>query len=631
MLEGVAANNSQMVGALSGGFLRSMSAIAGTDNFASQRAGFKQLIEQASKAGTDGMAKALSSLTESAKAITDQSGKSLKNSGVELEKNLRQSKQGLECEITKQATEAASKEAPAWKKVLAVLLVILVIVIVVAVTILTGGAALAALGPLGMIAVGAVIGAAVGAATSALLAMAGNLWSNRPVMQGVAHAALVGAITGAIGGGIGAGVGVAFKGASLAVQYGAAMVTSGVLDAAGQFVMGGFSFKDFSWSNLGITLLVTALTLGLAHGAASVRAGRAPMIEPTARTVEPIVAEPTAKPTEPVITPEPAAPPTDATVAPAEPTKAASTAKEPPSTAPATAEAAPPAEAAQPTEHSEKPTEPTVVPEPSRPARATEEPIAAAPKEQTIGEPPAPTAEEHAEPPATTEEPTTVKSGEEPTAVEPTGEPPRPALQDEPPTTTPAEGEASTKEPWEQGSRPARYKAYARRFAKTNPGEEPLTPEEWWKQTGYQRYVKGSNKRFPGEEPLSRDEWYQKFGRKPARNPWGGEGNPEVHGAKVAELRATAEKLYPQPPYRVMSNQEIPVPSGTRKPDVTVVDTRTGEIVKVYEAAHFNADGSFQQPYEAPKILDYEALGIPYEFHPVGTNAPPGGVLKSKY
>ena len=181
-------------------------------------------------------------------------------------------------------------------------------------------------------------------------------------------------------------------------------------------------------------------------------------------------------------------------------------------------------------------------------------------------------------------------------------------------------------EPWEQGSRPRRYAAYRRQLARTNPGAEPLTPEQWWRETGYQRYLRGLQRRGSSERPLSREQWWEQFGSKPARNPYGGPGDPE-HQAVVSDLRARAEAAYPPPRYRVTSNQEVPTPSGYRKPDVAVIDTSTGRVVRVYEAARFNNSGGFEQPYEAPKIADYEALGIPYEFHPVGPNQPPGGVL----
>jgi hypothetical protein len=265
------------------------------------------------------------------------------------------------------------------------------------VTILTAGASL------GFLAV-VLIGAAVGAVTSGLLAVAGNLWNNREWDTGVAHAVLVGAITGAVGGGIGAGVGMAFKGASLAVQYGAAMVTAGVLDAAGQFVMGGFSFKKFSWANLGITLVVTALTLGLAHSVSGPKAptapaageGGRPPVEPAARPGEPVTpAEPATRPVEPAAEPaahpaEPAAAhPTEPATAPAEPTAAAKPGE--PAAAPAEPAAAKPAEPAaapaepaapKPAEPAPAPTEPT-----ARAAEPAAEPTKAAPSEAPPAEP----------------------------------------------------------------------------------------------------------------------------------------------------------------------------------------------------------------------------------------------------
>src|SRR5262249_6520063 len=154
------------------GFTTSMGAIYGVDNFAAQRTGFAQQIQKAGADGSAALGKVVTGFREGCEAIKADSRKSLVKAGTEIEQNLRQSKQGIECQITKAADDAASKEPPAWKKVVAVLLVILVIVIVIAVTVLTAGMAL---GPLAMIGAGILIGAAVGAATSALLALAGNL------------------------------------------------------------------------------------------------------------------------------------------------------------------------------------------------------------------------------------------------------------------------------------------------------------------------------------------------------------------------------------------------------------------------------------------------------------------------
>jgi len=309
-LEGIAQSNDEQASTVSGGFAKSMGTIAGTDNFASQRASVTQQFQQGTEAGNGALKQALEGMRKGCDATTKAARTALSQAHAGLEKNLRQSKQGLECEITRKADEAASHEAPAWKKVLAVVLVIIVVVIVIAVTIATAGGALAALGPIATIAAGAAIGAAVGAVTSGLLAVASNLWNNRSWTQGVGKAILIGAITGAIGGFIGAGVGVALKGFLMAVQFGAALVTAGGLDVVTQYVMGGFSFDHFSWTNLGITLIVTVLTLGLAHRVATVRAGGAPVTEgvpagETAPATEaPIVSE------TPTVTEAPAVPET---------------------------------------------------------------------------------------------------------------------------------------------------------------------------------------------------------------------------------------------------------------------------------------------------------------------------------
>jgi hypothetical protein len=328
-LGGVTQNSSDMVTALNDGFASSMGAISGTDNFAAQRAGFAQQIQQATTTGDTALTQALDGMRQACDSTTAQSHITLTQGSVALEKNLRQSKQGIECEITKQADQAASEVRPAWKTALAVFIYIVVAAIIVAAIVFSGGL-VAALG--GPILAGIIIGAAVGAVTSALLTIAGSLWHNKPVsLTEVGKAALVGLITGAIGGGIGAGVGVALKSASLVIQYGAAMITSGVLDSATQLIMGGV--KNFSWANLGITLVITALSLGLAHGVATVRARGAP---PPPGEGAAATGEAAAKPAEPAPT---STEPTPAKPTPAEP--APEPAPEEPAPEPAPKEPAP--------------------------------------------------------------------------------------------------------------------------------------------------------------------------------------------------------------------------------------------------------------------------------------------------
>jgi Domain of unknown function (DUF4157) len=268
-LEGITQSNDVSTATLSGGFSSSMSVIAGTDHFATQRTSITTQIKQSEKASVAALAQAFDGFKQSCETTLKGAHTALEEAHKSLELNLRQSKQGMECEMTHKADEAASKEAPAWKRVLAVVLVIIVIIIVIAVIIATAGAGLGILAA-------AAIGAGVGAVTSGLLYLASNLWSNQDItLKGLGKAVLIGAVTGFIGGGIGAaagaGAGVLFQGATKAVQvaaqFGAAMISAGGVDVVTQYVMAGFSFKNFSWGQLGITFLVTAVTFGIGHAA----------------------------------------------------------------------------------------------------------------------------------------------------------------------------------------------------------------------------------------------------------------------------------------------------------------------------------------------------------------------------
>jgi hypothetical protein len=406
-LDAVALSNDAATKAIGGAFASSMGDIGGTDNFAAERDGFSQALEQSSAAGEAALGQIVDAMSRGCDGTLSQAETTLAGAYTQLEQNLRQSKQGIECEITTKADEAASHEAPAWKMLVAILLVIIVIVIVIAVTIATAGGALAGLGVLGTIAAGAAIGAAVGAVTSGLLAIAGNLWSNRSWSHGVLHAMAVGAITGAIGGAVGAGaglgVGALVKGASSAVQvaaqFGTAMVTAGGLDVVTQYVMGGLSFEHFSWANLGMTLVITALTFGLGHAAGARAAARAP-----AGAAEPPVPAPGeasipgAHPTEPV----PGAHPT-------EPVPAAAPEAAVPATPEATAPVAepvptpepPPAATPEPPPGAEPSLEPT-------PSAASAEPEPVAPREPAG--PGEPTRAEPGEAPVTPEENATLEN-----------------------------------------------------------------------------------------------------------------------------------------------------------------------------------------------------------------------------
>jgi vacuolar-type H+-ATPase subunit H len=383
------AANEETASAITGGFGSSMGAIAGQDNFAALRAGFSQMMQQVTSGGSDAFQKIFGAMSDGCGKITADSQKSLKQAAGDLEKSLRQSKQGIECQITKEADEAASHEAPAWKRLIAILLIIVVIIIVIAVTVLTAGAGL---GLLAVIALGAV----VGAVTSGLIAMATNLWTNQAVMKGVGKAVLIGAVTGAAGGAIGMGVGALVGKAAgalgslasvtiskAAVEVASTMISTAVIDVGSQFIEGGFSFKNFSLKQLGGDL---ALALVM-HGVGKLAEPHAVVVgapEGGPHPTEPALAEPTPAEHAP-------AEPTPVEPAPAEPTPAEAKPSEPTPSEPAPAEPAP-AEAA--------PKEPV----PTEPAPARSAPAEPAPAEPAAAEPVAP---EEAKPAEAGEAPTT--------------------------------------------------------------------------------------------------------------------------------------------------------------------------------------------------------------------------------
>jgi len=339
-LDELVASNDETATALLNGFGAGMGAIAGQDNFATQRAGFAQLVQQATSGGTDAFQQMFDGMREGCGKTLEDSRKSLKQAGIDLEKSLRKSKLGIECEITKAADEAASHEAPAWKMLVAILLIIVVIVIVIAVTILTAGAGL---GLLAVIAIGAV----VGAVTSGLITMATNLWTNQDVMQGVGEAMIMGAITGAAGGVIGMGVGaVVGKVAGTAISVAAkeivtVILSTAIIDVGTQLYEGKGSLKNFSFKQLGFDLAL-ALVMHKALGGAGHAEVEGP--HPGAPAVEPPTVEPTARPAAPEPAPVEPRPtePTPAEPAPAEAKPAEPAPAEAKPTEPAPAEAKPP-------------------------------------------------------------------------------------------------------------------------------------------------------------------------------------------------------------------------------------------------------------------------------------------------
>jgi hypothetical protein len=178
--------------------------------------------------------------------------------GQEFEKQIG----GLDSEqtgIPKQAAVAASKEQPAWKKIVAIVLIIVIIIVVALVIgpaiIGAVGAAAAALGASAGVAtaVGAIVGGAiVGALSSGAITVVQNWSAGERLTRGLGHAMLVGAATGAIGGAIGLGVNAGLNavlsgggrlamsaGAQFAVRAATNITSDTLLNVGQQMVMTG--------------------------------------------------------------------------------------------------------------------------------------------------------------------------------------------------------------------------------------------------------------------------------------------------------------------------------------------------------------------------------------------------------
>jgi hypothetical protein len=93
-------------------------------------------------------------------------------------------------------------------------------------------------------------------------------------------------------------------------------------------------------------------------------------------------------------------------------------------------------------------------------------------------------------------------------------------------------------------------------------------------------------------------------------NPHGSKGKPD-HQAKVKELEVKATKE--NPGKSVITEKKIQVEGSNRRPDVQVVDPKTGKTTKVYEAERRPQSGRNQK-----REAEYEKLNIPNETHKVG-------------
>ena len=104
---------------------------------------------------------------------------------------------------------------------------------------------------------------------------------------------------------------------------------------------------------------------------------------------------------------------------------------------------------------------------------------------------------------------------------------------------------------------------------------------------------------------------------KAAPNPHGSHGALD-HRLKVRELEDAAKQEFDGTGYKVQGNSDLPEKSAglNRRPDVAVVDRDTKKTVKIIEVGRTNESGA-PVPRERKKFNEYDAHGIPYEFHPL--------------
>jgi hypothetical protein len=206
------------VSAASASFAQQMASVASsaTSNFAALTEQYTSQTEETASAGAEGFAQAVIGFESVCETMLTNIETNLTQAATRLEQNFQGRIAGLDDEasgIPKQAQDAAAREQPAWKSVVAVILVIAIIIVVALVigpaVIGAVGAAAAALGASAGVAtaVGAIVGGAiVGALSSGAMTLIQNWASGQRWDTGLWRAMAVGALTGAIGGAVGLGV-----------------------------------------------------------------------------------------------------------------------------------------------------------------------------------------------------------------------------------------------------------------------------------------------------------------------------------------------------------------------------------------------------------------------------------------
>ena len=246
-LQKVTEGNDAQAAQAEGGFAAQMHGM-----MAGATAAFGQLtarhVEQARDSaaqGSEAMQAAVTGFATALGTIGEKVDAAVAASLAELVKDLDGKIGELDDQIASEAWKAASKEQPAWKKVVAIVLIVLVIIAAAVISIVTLGAGASLFAVI-------LVGALVGAASAGLIQILNNWSSGEAWDEGLVTAMVMGAIGGAIGGGLGFAGGALASGAGaagarvatqLAIQVGADLAAEGITQTIGYYAFG----QEFNW------------------------------------------------------------------------------------------------------------------------------------------------------------------------------------------------------------------------------------------------------------------------------------------------------------------------------------------------------------------------------------------------
>jgi len=243
-LTGITAQNDELSATVESGFGDQMSSsMAGASTLFAELAGSHvSRAQETASTGVASMLKIVAGFDEAVASIYRGADEAIAGSMTELEQTLKGMLGRLDGQIAIQAWEAAKKEQPAWKSVVAILLIIVVIIVATVISIVTLGAGASLFAII-------LVGALVGAVSGALIQMINNWAAGEDIFQmNVLTAAVMGAIGGAIGGAFGfAGAAIGKGLTSVAARF-ATTLASDVLSEAATQAVGYVAFgQQFNW------------------------------------------------------------------------------------------------------------------------------------------------------------------------------------------------------------------------------------------------------------------------------------------------------------------------------------------------------------------------------------------------